>query len=73
MEIKILCRLLGNVLQMSKRSGIKYSTFLVVPKDLNEVSVANRVLVQSSLNLSLHKILSDNKESFIHIFHLFHR
>jgi len=51
---------------MSKRSDIKYSTFSVLPTDLNEVSVANRFLVQSSLNFSLHKILSDNKESFLY-------
>ena len=73
-EIEILCRLVGNVLRMSKRSDIKYSTFSVLPTGLNEVSVANRVLIQSSLNFSLHKILSEKikKGSYICLY-LFHR
>jgi hypothetical protein len=73
-EIKILCRLVGNVLRMSKRSAIKYSNFSVLPADLKEFSVANRVLIQSSLNFSLHKILSDKiKEGSNIVLHLFLR
>jgi hypothetical protein len=73
-EIKILRRLLGNVLRMRKRNDIKYSAFSVLPTDLNEVSVANRVLIESSLKFSMHKILSDKIKKVSYTFlHLFHR